>query len=237
MFTLAIQAEKLDRKPYIPSIEVRNVRNGFFSEPEFLALVSHLPPDVRPVVEFLWFTGWRKTEVLTLQWRQIDWNARTVRLYPGTTKNDDGRVFPFGSYPELERLLLCQKEHTDALQRATARIIPLVFHRSGEPIKDFRKAWSDACKTAGLPGQWVHDLRRSCVRRLEKSGVSRSAAMKLTGHKTESIYRRYAIVSESDLAEGVAKLAAFQETSGKQSSRPVVEFPETSIKAQSKQGG
>ena len=33
-------------------------------------------------------------------------------------------------------------------------------------------------------------------------------AMKLTGHKTEAVYRRYAIVSEADLSEGVKKLAA-----------------------------
>ncbi len=103
MFTLAIRAEKLDRKPYIPSIEVRNVRTGFFSETEFQALLSHLPEQVKPVVEFLWLTGWRKTEGLTLEWRQVDWNAKTVRLEPGTTKNDEGRTFPFGNYPELER--------------------------------------------------------------------------------------------------------------------------------------
>jgi hypothetical protein len=38
--------------------------------------------------------------------------------------------------------------------------------------------------------------------------VPRSTAMKLSGHKTEAIYRRYAIVSESDLREGTKKIAA-----------------------------
>jgi hypothetical protein len=53
-------------------------------------------------------------------------------------------------------------------------------------------------------------MRRSAVRRLERASVSRSVAMKLVGHRTESIYRRYAIVSQRDLAEGVAKLAALR---------------------------
>lgn len=88
------------------------------------------------------------------------------------------------------------------------RLIPSVFHRDGAPIKSFQAAWVEACKRAGAPGLLVHDLRRTGVRNLERAGVSRSVAMKLTGHKTESVYRRYAIVSERDLAEGVQKLAA-----------------------------
>lgn len=62
-----------------------------------------------------------------------------------------------------------------------------------------------------MPGKLVHDFRRTAVRNLERAGVPRSVAMKLTGHKTESIYRRYAIVSETDLAEGVEKLAALHQ--------------------------
>ena len=52
-----------------------------------------------------------------------------------------------------------------------------------------------------------HNFRRTAVRRLERAGVSRSVAMELVGHRTQSIYDRYAIVSEQDLREGVEKLA------------------------------
>ena len=109
MFTLAVQAEKLDRRPHIPSIEVRNVRTGFFSESEFLSVLSRLPEDIKPLVEFLWLTGWRRSEASNLQWRQVDWEAKTIRLEPGTTKNDEGRTVPFWNYPQLEALLERQR--------------------------------------------------------------------------------------------------------------------------------
>jgi hypothetical protein len=58
-----------------------------------------------------------------------------------------------------------------------------------------------------LEGRLVHDLRRTAVRNLERAGVPRSVAIKLTGHKTEHVFRRYAIVAERDLVDGTAKLA------------------------------
>lgn len=128
-----------------------------------------------------------------------------VRLDPGTTKNDEGRTFPFGTSPELVELLAELRRATSATERETGTIIPWVFHRRGRPIRCFRASWRKACGEAGCPGRLVHDLRRSAVREMERAGVPRSVAMKLTGHKTESVYRRYAIVSEADLAEGVSK--------------------------------
>jgi len=85
---------------------------------------------------------------------------------------------------------------------------PHVFHRGGRPIKDFRTAWTNACKAAGVPGRIVHDFRRTAVRNLERAGVSRSVARKMTGHKTEAVYRRYAIASEGDLRDAAKKLGA-----------------------------
>ncbi len=84
--------------------------------------------------------------------------------------------------------------------------MPLVFHRDGERIRDIRGAWETACGLAGCPGRIPHDFRRTAVRNLERAGVPRSAAMVMVGHKTESIYRRYAIVDAGVLRDAAAKI-------------------------------
>jgi integrase len=105
-----------------------------------------------------------------------------------------------------------QRERARQLELATGRVIPWVFHREGKPIKDFYTGWDKACRLAGYPDRVAHDLRRTAVRNLERAGVARSAAMRMTGHKTESIYRRYAIVDETMLRESAEKLAAYHAT-------------------------
>ncbi|HEX8943346.1 MAG TPA: hypothetical protein VF785_09425 [Gemmatimonadaceae bacterium] len=120
---------------------------------------------------------------------------------------------------------------TKELERKNDCIIPTVFHRKGKPIGSYAKSWETACKKASLEGRLVHDLRRSAVRNLERAGVSRSVAMKLTGHRTEAVYRRYAITSAADLAEGVAKLAVLH--GAPQGSPSVLPFAKGTIRAQS----
>ena len=150
--------------------------------------------------------------MLTLLWKQVDFEAGEVRLEPGTTKNDESRTFPFAVLPELEAMLRRQRERTDALQKETGRIIPWVFHHNGKRIVEYRKSWQTATEKVGLVGRIPHDFRRTAVRNLERAGVPRSVAMKLVGHKTESIYRRYAIVARQDLVDGLKRLADYRAT-------------------------
>src|SRR4029079_3138096 len=93
--------------------------------------------------------------------------------------------------------------------KSAGRIVPQVFHRDGRPIANFRRAGVLACTSAGCPGQLIHDMRPSAVRTFERAGVPRSVAMAVVGHKTESIYRRYAIVDEAMQREAAARLDAF----------------------------
>ena len=206
-FNLAKQAGRLTTTPHIPGVKVQNTRSGFLSAADVDAVCAHLPAALRPVVRFAFLTGWRKGEILPLQWSQVDFDAGVVRLEPGTTKNDDGRTFPFHVLAPLRALLEDQREQTRTLERETGRIITAVFHRSGKAVLSVDGAWRAAATAAGLPGALFHDLRRSAVRNMEAAGVSRSVAMKLSGHRTESIFRRYAIADSVALAEGVEKLA------------------------------
>ena len=210
MFRLALRTGKVAQKPEFPTIEVRNARKGFFEPEDFERVASHLPDDLQQFVRFAYLTGWRKGEIQGLTWRQVDFKAGVVRLEPGTTKNGEGRTFPFGSFPQLAQTLRSQRDRTSVFEKARGCIIPHVFYRRGEPVGSFRKAWAKACAAAGVPGRLFHDLRRTAVRNLERAGVSRSVAMQLTGHRTEAVYRRYAIVAEGDLTQGVAKLAGLQ---------------------------
>src|SRR4029450_4488793 len=180
---------------------------GFFEVEQSHSILKHLPIDLRPVVEFAYLTGWRVGEILGLEWRNVDFRAGEVRLDPGATKNGEARTFPFSVYPPLGELLKRQRERTVAVEKTTKRIVSRVFHRGGRALLDFRSAWQKACDAAGVRGRLVHDFRRTAVRNLERAGVPRSVAMKLTGHLPESIYPRSAIVSPADLNAGVEKLA------------------------------
>lgn len=213
MFTLAIQAGKLLQRPHIPMLVERNVRQGFFERAQFEAVRNRLPPTYQALVTLAYYTGWRiNSELLPLEWHQVDRAAGVIRLEPGTTKNRDGRVFKYGELDELVAAVDGLWARHEALA-AQGILTPLVFcRRRGQRIRTFWKRWRTACDGAGCPGRIPHDFRRTAVRNLNRAGVPETIAMKITGHKTRSVFDRYDITSEEDLAEASRKLQALAGT-------------------------
>lgn len=208
-FSLAVIGKQLATKPHIQMLAEDNVRTGFFEDAEFKAVREHLPVDLRGIVTLSYFTGWRiKSEILPLQWSQVDRDAKVIRLHVGTTKNNEGRTLPYGLLPELVEVVdAAWKEH-ERLQAAGV-VSPFVFPKpNGKERKDFRGAWEAATEAAGYPDKIQHDFRRTAVRNLVRRGVPDTVAMKITGHKTRSVFDRYDIGTEKDIAEGLSKLSA-----------------------------
>lgn len=148
-------------------------------------------------------------------------------------KTDEPRTLPYGALPQLVALIKHRCTLTDKVQKAREKVVPHVFHRNGEPIVTFYRSWAAACIKAGLGheerkpdytdkkgekrrGRLIrrvilripHDYRRSAARNLSRAGVPERVIMQLCGWKTRSVFDRYRIVAERDLAEGLAKLAA-----------------------------
>ena len=197
--------------PYIPRLREDNVRKGFLEHAQFVALRAALPEEIRPILTFAYYTGCRRGEILSLKWSQVDLLRPIVRLEPGETKNDDAREFV--PVPELLTVLGMQKAARDQLYPTC----PWVFCRNGRPIRDFRGAWESACATVGLvdqagkPTRIFHDLRRTGVRNLIRAGVSERVAMRISGHRSRSVFDRYNVTSDRDLHDAARKLANYIE--------------------------
>lgn len=209
MLNVARANKKLMHVPVLTKPKEDTVRQGFFEDAQYTAVCARLPEDLQTALAIMHTFGWRKREALDLERRQLDAEVGTVRLDVGSTKNDEGRVVYLTT--ELKTQLAAQEARVKALEKKLGKIIPWLFphltgQRAGTQRDDFRKAWATACKAAGVAGRTRHDLRRTAVRTMERRGVPRSVAMKLTGHKTESVYKRYAIVNDADLQAATAKL-------------------------------
>jgi integrase len=210
MLRVAYENGKLLRLPVLRRLKENAPRQGFFERERYIAVMRHLSPDLQVAVAIAYTFGWRiRSEVLTLERRQLDLSAGTLRLEPGTTKNDDGRVVYLT--PELTSLLAEQVDRVRALEREMGCIIPFLFphlrgRHKGKRIQDFKRAWKAACLKAGCSGLLRHDFRRTAVRNMVNKGVPERVAMTVTGHKTRNIFDRYHIVSPGDLQEVARRL-------------------------------
>lgn len=112
-----------------------------------------------------------------------------MRLEPGKTKNKEGRVIVLDG--ELLDVIQAQWENRKVAEipgQSPATICPYVFHHDGKQIRDFRAAWTTATAKVGLSGKLFHDNRRSAIKNMVKAGAREKVAMKISGHKTRSVF-------------------------------------------------
>ncbi len=198
MFRLASQQTPplVVTTPHIPHLQENNVRQGFFTEDEFKVLRAILPDYVKMPLIMAYWTGMRAGEILKLKWDQLDLEQGLLRLEPGTTKNNQGRLIPL--VKELTAALWQWKQRT--LHRYPS--CSWVCHYRGKRLLNIpTKSWRKACKRVGLEGKLFHDLRRTAIRNMVRAGISERVAMVISGHKTRSVFDRYNIVCSADLIE------------------------------------
>jgi len=187
---------KVDRVPYIPMLKENNVRTGFFEHGDFLALRDELPEYLKGFITLAYKVGWRASEIAGLKWSRVDLDNGIVRLEPGEAKNDEGRTIYLDD--ELQEIF-----HKQWVERKS--LLPYVFlnEKENDKVKRFDKSFKAACKDAKIGKKLFHDFRRTAVRNMVRAGIPEGVAMKVSGHKTRSVFERYNIVSDTDL-----KLAA-----------------------------
>jgi integrase len=207
MLTLAARHEppKVARVPYIPMLsEKGNARSGFFEHEEYLALRGAAPDWLKTVMAIGYHCGFRRQEILTLTWEQVDMERRRIALRAADTKTREARTVAMTD--DLHKVLSAWKARRDTRFPHWPLVCFRVENRQPVSVGDFRKVWRTALKTVGLEGRLFHDFRRTAVRNMVKAGVPEKVAMTISGHKTRSVFDRYHIVNESDLVAAAGKL-------------------------------
>lgn len=202
MLNLAKENKKLHTVPKITLLKGR-IRLGYFTPDEFLALRGCLPDYLKVLVTLAYHTGMRKGEMLSLQWNQVDLVEGKIYLTAEQCKNETPRIIYLRG--ELLEAMLKQREWV-------LRNFPMceyVFTYDGNRLGYIKRQWKKALAQAGLEGKKLHDFRRTALTNMTRAGIPQIIAQKISGHKTESVFKRYNIVNENDLQNAAEIMANY----------------------------
>ena len=184
---------------HVPKPNPQNERDRIANGDEWKRLLGAAAPHLQRILVVLYTLGPRRGELLKVEWPDVDMQRREITLR--NTKNGETRTVPMT--PEVYRVFteLWQERRLDT-QR--------VFLYKDKPIRDVKTAFDKACRRAGITNLRLHDLRHTASTNLRRAGVDATTAMKIIGHKSERMHRRYNTVDPEDLRRAVGQLATYQ---------------------------
>jgi integrase len=180
--------------------ETDDIRQGYLTYEEYIAIRNELPDHLRMVLVIGYHLGFRRGEILNLRWEQVEFRAGVIRLEIQQTKGNQARTAPI--YGELKTWLSAAFAIRDPE-------CPYVVSLKGHGISETKTAWTSAAVRAGCPGKLIHDLRRTAVRNMVRAGVSEKRAMVISGHRTRAMFDRYDITSDRDVQADGEMMAAY----------------------------
>ena len=187
----------------VPLPNPHNERDRVLSEEEWTRLYETAKPHLKPILLLAYQLGQRFSEIINLTWDRVDLQRGFITLRAIDTKTKKPRRVP---------LTPAVKAALQDLAKVRSLTTNHVFLYEGKPIKRISRTFRTALKEAGIKDFRFHDLRHCASTNLRRAGVDTATAMKIVGHKSEKMWKRYNAIEESDLLNAASKLNSYLQT-------------------------
>ncbi|EAA8742654.1 site-specific integrase [Salmonella enterica subsp. enterica] len=193
----------LEKAPVIKVPSVRNKRVRWLERDEAKRLIEECPEPLKSVVKFALATGLRRSNIINMEWQQIDMQRRVAWVNPEDSKSN--RAIGVALNDTACKVLRDQigKHHKWVFVHTKEGIRP---DGSRTPTirkmrVDDQRAWNAACRRAGIEDFRFHDLRHTWASWLIQSGVPLSVLQEMGGWESIEMVRRYAHLAPNHLTE------------------------------------
>lgn len=209
LFRAAVNDWKwIGKSPTIKVRQKKEIRVRWLTKEEATTLIQCMPDVMKPVVMFALATGLRRSNILNLEWTQIDLQRKVAWIHPEDTKG--GKAIGVALNETACRVLKMQIGkhqqyvfvHTEAWHRA-----------DGSPTEKVRKmrvddntAWSTGLRRAGITNFRFHDLRHTWASWLIQAGVPLTALQEMGGWESIEMVQRYAHLAPNHLVEHARRI-------------------------------
>lgn len=193
----------LEKAPVIKVPSVRNKRVRWLEPEEAKRLVDECPEPLKSVVKFALSTGLRRSNIINMEWQQIDMQRRVAWVNPEDSKSN--RAIGVALNDTACKVLRDQIGnhhkwvfvHLKSGYRPDGTATPSVRKMR----VDDQRAWNAACRRAGIEDFRFHDLRHTWASWLIQSGVPLSVLQEMGGWESIEMVRRYAHLAPNHLTE------------------------------------